>query len=185
MISGSEASGPEQPTGLTCPPTRYAHLSFWMVGRRFLAWLHDSRKGRTESTDSTVLPRPQSQPPTRSSYLISQTLQRRSSDGRSSRLWFSGDLFSQLVLCPTDSTASRIPPVPDHQLPIPNVEESKPVALSSYTVDPTAAYNQNWKSTLYASAGLVVDVLKESSDAFTPLKSVAGGLSAILKYYEV
>ena len=59
--------------------------------------------------------------------------------------------------------------------------------LSRYTVDPTAAYENkpNWKSTLHASAGLVIDVLKESSDAFTPLKSVAGGLSAILKHYDV
>ena len=59
--------------------------------------------------------------------------------------------------------------------------------LSSYTVDPTAAYGDkpSWKSTLYATAGLVVDVLKESSDACTPLKSVAGGLSVILKYCDV
>jgi hypothetical protein len=61
------------------------------------------------------------------------------------------------------------------------------VKLSSRIVDPTAAYENkaNWKSTLHASAGLVIDVLKESSDAFTPLKSVAGGLSAILKHYDV
>ena len=53
--------------------------------------------------------------------------------------------------------------------------------LSSYIVDPTAAYENkpNWKSTVYASAGLAIDVLKESSDAFTPLKS------AILRYYDV
>ena len=54
-------------------------------------------------------------------------------------------------------------------------------------VDPTAAYENkpDWKSTLHASAGLVIDVLKESSDVFTPLKSVAGGLFAILKHYNV
>ena len=65
--------------------------------------------------------------------------------------------------------------------------KNKPVKLSSYVVDPTAAYEKkpNWKSTVYASVGLAVDVLKESSDVFTPLKSVAGGLSAILKYYDV
>ena len=59
--------------------------------------------------------------------------------------------------------------------------------LSSYTVDPTAAYETkpNRKSTVKASVGLAVDVLKESSDAFTPLKSVAGGLAAILKHYGV
>ena len=81
---------------------------------------------------------------------------------------------------------SKIPSVSDH-LPVPDVDKSKPVELSSYIVDPTAAYENepDWKSTLYASAGLVVDVVKESSDVFTPLKSVAGGLSAIMKYYDV
>ena len=56
--------------------------------------------------------------------------------------------------------------------------------LSSYVIDPTAAYEnkQNWKSALHASAGLIIDVLKELSDAFTPLKFVVGGLSAILKH---
>ena len=88
----------------------------------------------------------------------------------------------------TDGARSQIlPPVPDDQLPTPNTEESKPVKLSSYTVDPTVAYENksNWKSTVYATAGLAIDVVKESSDVFTPLKSVAGGLSAILKHYDV
>ena len=80
---------------------------------------------------------------------------------------------------------SQTTPVSGHHTPIPNIDKGKPVKLSSYTVDPTAAYKPDWKSTLHASAGLVVDVLKESSDAFTPLKSVAGGLSAILKHYDV
>ena len=75
----------------------------------------------------------------------------------------------------------------DHHLPAPNADESKPVELSSYIVDPTAAYENkpDWKSTLYASTGLVIDVVKESSDVFTPLKSVVGGLSAVLRYYDV
>ena len=65
--------------------------------------------------------------------------------------------------------------------------DSKYPKLSSYTVDPTAAYKNkpSWKSNLQASAGLFVDVLKESSDVCTPLKSVAGGLCAVLKYYDV
>ena len=59
--------------------------------------------------------------------------------------------------------------------------------LSSYTVDPAAAYENkpNRKSILQASTGHFVDVSKESSDACTPLKSVAGGLRAVLKYYDV
>ena len=87
----------------------------------------------------------------------------------------------------TGGTSSEFPSVSGHHLPVSNVEESKPVTLSSRVVDPTAAYqNQsNWKSTFHASAGLVIDVLKESSDAFTPLKSVVGALSAVLKHYDV
>ena len=64
--------------------------------------------------------------------------------------------------------------------------DNKHAKLSSYTIDPAAAYEKpNQKSTLQASAGLVIDVLKESSDVCTPLKSVAGGLCAVLKYYDV
>ena len=67
------------------------------------------------------------------------------------------------------------------------VDETKTAKPSSPTVDPTVAHENkpDWKSTLHASAGLVIDVVKESSDAFTPLKAVAGGLSAILKHYDV
>ena len=64
-------------------------------------------------------------------------------------------------------------------------------------VDPTAAYekkpdptvaNKNkldWIPTVKASAGLTLDLLVQSSDAFTPLKSVASCLSTVLKYYDV
>ena len=40
-------------------------------------------------------------------------------------------------------------------------------------------------STVYASTKVVVDVVKESSDVFPPLKSVAGCLMVILKHYDV
>ena len=40
------------------------------------------------------------------------------------------------------------------------------------------------QSPLLAPTGVLIDLVKESSDAFGPLKSVVGGLSAILKYYE-
>ena len=43
----------------------------------------------------------------------------------------------------------------------------------------------SWKSTAYASTKVVIDVIKESSDVFVPLKSAAGGLSAVLKHYDV
>ena len=42
-----------------------------------------------------------------------------------------------------------------------------------------------WKSTAYESTKVVIDVVKESSDIFVPLKSAAGGLAAILKHYDV
>ena len=85
------------------------------------------------------------------------------------------------------AAASEIPPVTDHRFPVPNVDESTPPELPRHTTNSTAAYEDkpNWKSTLHASTGLVIDVVKESSDVFTPLKAVAGGLSAILKHYDV
>lgn len=103
-------------------------------------------------------------------------------DGRSSFI-----LFLRSDLDATGGATSEIRSISGHHLPVPNVGESKPVKLSNYIVDPTAAYENklDWKSTLHASAGLAIDLVKESSDVFTPLKSVAGGLSAILKHYEV
>ena len=43
----------------------------------------------------------------------------------------------------------------------------------------------DWKSTAYATTKLAINLVKESSDAFPPLKSVAGGLSAILDHCDV
>ena len=40
-------------------------------------------------------------------------------------------------------------------------------------------------ATAYSGTKMVLEVVKESSDVFTPLKSVVGGLSAILKQYDV
>ena len=91
------------------------------------------------------------------------------------------DLYS------TGGAASGIPSASARHPSAHNVNENKPGNLSSYLVDPTAAYENKpeLSSTAYASARLAIDVLKESSDAFAPLKSVAGGLSAILKHYDV
>jgi len=47
-------------------------------------------------------------------------------------------------------------------------------------------YNEpSWMSAAYSSTKVVIDVVKESSDVFPPLKSVAGGLAAIVKHYDV
>ena len=64
---------------------------------------------------------------------------------------------------------------------------SKHPELSSYIVDPAAAYENepSSKSTLRASAGPFIDVLNESSNVYTPLKSVEGCLRAVLEYYDV
>jgi len=75
----------------------------------------------------------------------------------------------------------------DRLISVPGVDGGGPVKLSGYVFDPSAAYESksNWGSTAYASTKLAIDVVKESSDVFTPLKSVAGGLSAVLKHYDV
>lgn len=58
------------------------------------------------------------------------------------------------------------------------------------TLDRSAATNRtkpesSLGSAVYASAKVVVDMVKESSDVFPPLKSVAGCLSAVLKHHDV
>ena len=105
----------------------------------------------------------------------------------SARSGFNFNLVLQSDLGVTGHMTSEISLVPGHPLLVPNVDQREPVQLPSHTVNPTAAYQNkpNRESTVDASAGLVIDVLKETSDACTPLKSVAGGLSAILKYYDV
>ena len=82
---------------------------------------------------------------------------------------------------------SEIPLVPGPRISVHDVDENDPPKLSGYGVNPAAAYKNesNWGSTLYSGVKVAIDVVKESSDAFTPLKSVAGGLSAVLKYYDV
>ena len=90
--------------------------------------------------------------------------------------------------CEIGNATPETSPVSPHRHSVPNIhDESEPVKLSSYVVDPSAAYENksNWKSTAYASTKLAIDIVKESSDVFTPLKSVAGGLSAVLKHYDV
>ena len=54
--------------------------------------------------------------------------------------------------------------------------------------EPSAATNENkssWKSTAFASAKLLLHGVRDTSDAFGPLKSVAGGLCFILENCEV
>jgi len=56
------------------------------------------------------------------------------------------------------------------------------------SVEPSAAVDENrsdWKSTASASAKLLLRGVRDSADAFPPLKSVAGGLCFILENFEV
>ena len=87
----------------------------------------------------------------------------------------------------TTGTAPEIPSIPDPRISVHDVDETKAPKLSGYGVDPTAAYENNptWKSTLYSGTKVAIDIVKEASDVFIPLKSAAGGLSAVLKYYDV
>ena len=49
----------------------------------------------------------------------------------------------------------------------------------------TAENSPDWKSTLSATAKLILCTVRDSADAFPPLKSIAGGLCSILENYEV
>ena len=89
------------------------------------------------------------------------------------------------------SPTSDVPSVADHQLSVQNIDKtrSRDAKLSSFVVDPAAAYEDDDKPdrdpALSASTETINEVLRESSDACTPLKSLVGGLSTILKYYDV
>ena len=81
-----------------------------------------------------------------------------------------------LIIPPGNADA---PAIPDHvsQDPRSN-EKTKP------SVTPNEK-KSNWKSTAYATAKLLLCGVRDSADAFGPLKSVAGGLCFILDNCEV
>jgi len=75
--------------------------------------------------------------------------------------------------------------VTDHTRSTPSEEKNS--ESSDRTLDEGAATQKksSWMSAAYSSAKVVIDVVKESSDVFPPLKSVASGLAAVLKHYDV
>ena len=75
----------------------------------------------------------------------------------------------------------------DQTQSIPGRDGGNQPKSSDHTVDPKAVPENktNWKSTAYATTKLAINIAKESSDAFPPLKSVLGGLSAILDHCDV
>ena len=76
---------------------------------------------------------------------------------------------------------------PDRVLPFLGKDESSPPEPSGHTTDTGAVpkSKSDWKSTAYATTKLAINLVKETSDGFPPLKSVAAGLSAVLDHCEV
>ena len=71
------------------------------------------------------------------------------------------------------------PAVPDRVQDVPRPDEN---------AEPSAVSNEkkwSWKSTTLATAKLLLRGVRDSADAFGPLKSVAGGLCFILENCEV
>ena len=94
-----------------------------------------------------------------------------------------------------------VPPQSRDQLPQHLSPPSSPVASSSHTPPtspdstqkgstavnspPPPATTPGFLSTAYSGTKTILEVVRESSDVFVPLKSVAGGLAAIFKQYDV
>ena len=67
-------------------------------------------------------------------------------------------------------------------------QEENESGADDESVEPSAAEDENksgWKSTASSSAKLLLRGVRDSADAFGPLKSVAGGLCFILENCEV
>ena len=79
-----------------------------------------------------------------------------------------------------DTAPNRIPSVPER-------DQTSPPECSDHTVDPGPAPGREsgWASAACATTKLAINILKGSSDEFPPLKSVVGGLSAILDHCDV
>ena len=67
-------------------------------------------------------------------------------------------------------------------------QEGDGATVNNETVEQGAAVDDNgsdWRATVSASAKLLLRGVRDSADAFGPLKSVAGGLCFFLENYEV
>jgi hypothetical protein len=96
-------------------------------------------------------------------------------------------LFRVIGLTTSPRNTDRYP-VLDQTRPVFQSRQSKrPETSDDKTTDPCPAPKDksNWKATTYATTKLAINLAKESADAFPPLKSVVGGLSAILKHCDV
>ena len=86
------------------------------------------------------------------------------------------------LFCDTDRHAT-----PDLFRSVFRIGKRNQTKSSDDTADsgPASKNKSSRKSTAYSTTKLAIHLVKESSDAFAPLKSVAGGLSAILKHCDV
>jgi hypothetical protein len=87
-----------------------------------------------------------------------------------------------------DSSASLPRPEPHVVTGGGREREGNEPNVDDKSVGPSAAPDENksdWKSTASASAKLVLRGVRDSADAFGPLKAVAGGLCFILENCEV
>ena len=77
--------------------------------------------------------------------------------------------------------------VSDQISSVPGRDQTSLPESSDHTVDQGLAPERksDWKPTAYATTKLAVHLVKESPDGFPPLKSVMGGLSAILGHCDV
>ena len=87
-----------------------------------------------------------------------------------------------------DSSGSLPQPEPHVVVGSGREQEGNETDADYESAGPSAAADENrpgWKSTASASAKLLLRGVRDSADAFGPLKSVAGGLCFILENYEV
>jgi hypothetical protein len=90
-------------------------------------------------------------------------------------------------LSPPFRVTQTLTPFPIKFLSVPGTDQSSLPKSSGYTADPETApeSKSDWGSTAYATTKLAINLVKESSDVFPPLKSILGGLSAILDHCDV
>ena len=81
------------------------------------------------------------------------------------------------LIVPSDNPDTST--IPDHEPEAPRPDEG---AEQSAVVDEKKS---NWKSAASATAKLLLRGVRDSADAFGPLKAVAGGLCFVLENYEV
>ena len=86
-------------------------------------------------------------------------------------------------------SSSSVPqPEPHVSTSVEHKREGGGPNIGNETVGASAAADESrpgWKSTASSSAKLILRGVRDSADAFGPLKSVAGGLCFILENYEV